>query len=219
MGEVEKSSYYCFARQRGPQGVNAFKTVWTTLEWVVRIFIVFKKQGVISSWTILELVGIKVKFSSIIKLLVSTSLQFTFLLSAVFIWIGVFFLEKTVQESGLYLYLSGNWEFSDSAMWQNYSLNCSQFPAQQVFIVSTSWHFPVTNTGTSILLQKTRTQGLVHRFNWEKQLLNHRPDFSSASHLGPMKRKPRCSLFSMNRQFKSAYLLPPSPAPIIKAST
>ena len=104
-------------------------------------------------------------------------------------------------------------------MWQNYSLNCSQFPVQQLFFVSTSWHFPVTNSGTSILLQKTRTQGLVHRFNWRKQLLNLRPDFSSASHLGPMKRKPRCSLFSMNRQFKSAYLLPPSPAPIIKAST
>ena len=46
--------------------------------------------------------------------------------------------KKTVQESGLYLYLSGNWEFGDSAMWQNYSLNCSQFPAQQLFFVSTS---------------------------------------------------------------------------------
>ena len=38
---------------------------------------------------------------------------------------------KTTQEclSGLYLYLAGNWEFSDSAMWQKYSLNCYQFPS------------------------------------------------------------------------------------------
>ena len=53
----------------------------------MRSFIVFKEQGVISSWTILGLVGIKVKFqASSISLLVSTSLGSVFLWSAVFVW-------------------------------------------------------------------------------------------------------------------------------------
>ena len=56
--------------------------------------------------------------ASIISLLVSASLGSTFLQSAVFIWRGV---------SGLYLYLSGNWEISDSAVWQSYRLQCYQF--------------------------------------------------------------------------------------------
>ena len=47
LGEVEKSSFYCFARQRGPQWANALNTMWPILEGVVRSVIVFKEQGVI----------------------------------------------------------------------------------------------------------------------------------------------------------------------------
>ena len=61
MGEVEKSSFYCFARQREPQWANALKAVWPTLEGVVRSLTVFKEQSVISLWTVLELACIKVK--------------------------------------------------------------------------------------------------------------------------------------------------------------
>ena len=32
LGEVEKSSFYCFARQRAPQLAKALKTVCPTLE-------------------------------------------------------------------------------------------------------------------------------------------------------------------------------------------
>ena len=66
LGEVKRCSFYCFARQRGPQWANALKTMWSTLEGVVRSFIVFKEQGVISSWTILGLLCLclKVKFQA-----------------------------------------------------------------------------------------------------------------------------------------------------------
>ena len=58
--------------------------------------------------------------SSIISLLVATSLGSVFLWSAVSIWRGLL-PAKATQEcvSGLYLELSGNWEFSDSAKGQN----------------------------------------------------------------------------------------------------
>ena len=55
LGEVEKSSFYCFPRHRGPQWANALKTMWPILVGVVRSFTVFKGQGTISSWTVLEL--------------------------------------------------------------------------------------------------------------------------------------------------------------------
>ena len=59
LGEVDKSSFNFFARLRGPQWTNALKILRSTLEGVVRSF---KEQGMISSCTILGLVGIKVKF-------------------------------------------------------------------------------------------------------------------------------------------------------------
>ena len=61
---AEKSSFNFFARQRGPQWANALKTVWPTLQGVVRSFIVFREQDVINSWPVLGLVGIKVKFQA-----------------------------------------------------------------------------------------------------------------------------------------------------------
>lgn len=64
LGEVEKSGFYCFAQQRGPQWANAPKTVWPTLEQVVS-FTVFREQAVVSSWTILGLVGFKLKFHAL----------------------------------------------------------------------------------------------------------------------------------------------------------
>ena len=52
---------------------------------------------------------------------------------------------KTTQEcvSSLYLYLSGNWEFGGgSAMWQNYSLNCYQFPSPTALLCFYIFTFP-----------------------------------------------------------------------------
>ena len=60
LGEVEKRSFYCFARQRGPQWANALKTVWPRLEGEVKSLIVFKEQRVISSWTFFWWVGCEV---------------------------------------------------------------------------------------------------------------------------------------------------------------
>ena len=48
----------------GPQWTNVLKTVWATPEWVVRDFLVFKEQCLMSLQTILKLVGIKVKFEA-----------------------------------------------------------------------------------------------------------------------------------------------------------
>ena len=56
-GWVEKTSFYCFARQRGPLLANACKTVCPALEGVVKSLIMFKEQGVVSSWTFFWLVG------------------------------------------------------------------------------------------------------------------------------------------------------------------
>ena len=53
-----------FARQRGPQWADALKTMWPTLEGVVRSFIVFREQDVVISWPVLGLAGIKVKFQA-----------------------------------------------------------------------------------------------------------------------------------------------------------
>ena len=63
-GWSRKSSFYCFARQREPQWVSVIKTMWPTVEGVVRSLIVAREQGVISSWTVLGLVDIKVKFQA-----------------------------------------------------------------------------------------------------------------------------------------------------------
>ena len=55
IGEVEKSSFDCFARLRRPQRANAIKAMGPTLEWVMRSFIMFKEVGrdqlMDSSWT------------------------------------------------------------------------------------------------------------------------------------------------------------------------
>ena len=49
---------------KGPRWSNALQTMGPTLEGIVSSFIMFKEQGVISSWTVLVLVGIKVKFQA-----------------------------------------------------------------------------------------------------------------------------------------------------------
>ena len=38
--------------------------------------------------------------------------------------------------SGLYLCLSGKWAFSNSSVWQNYSLSCYQFPSPTAILSS-----------------------------------------------------------------------------------
>ena len=64
---------------------------------------------------------------------------------------------KTTSEcvSGLYLYLSGNWDFSVSALWQNYSLNCYQFPSSPAILCVCVSTFP----NHQLLSQPFETQG------------------------------------------------------------
>lgn len=62
--EVEKSTFYHFARHRRPQWAHAIKTVWPTPKDVVRSLTAFREQGGISLWTVLWLVGIKVEFQA-----------------------------------------------------------------------------------------------------------------------------------------------------------
>ena len=52
----------------------------------------------------------------------------------------------------------------ESAMWQNYTLSCYQFPPLQLFFVSASSHFSIINSWVSISLQTTKTQKLVPGF-------------------------------------------------------
>ena len=52
LGEVEKSSFYCFAWEKGLQGANSLQTIWPTQEEVVNSFIMSREQSVISSWTV-----------------------------------------------------------------------------------------------------------------------------------------------------------------------
>ena len=58
LGEVEKCSFYCFTRQRGYCSQDCV----THPVGVARSFILFKEQGVMSSWPILVLVGTKMRF-------------------------------------------------------------------------------------------------------------------------------------------------------------
>ena len=145
MGDVEKSSFYCFARQRGPQWANALKTVRPTLEGVVRSYSV-QGAGCNQLMDNSRIGWHQGEVSSIVNLLVPTSLGSMWLWSAVFIW-WVSFLYKQLRnvcQAFICVFL-GNWEFPDSAMWQNYSLNCYQFPSPTA-IVSTSSHLPIIHS-------------------------------------------------------------------------
>ena len=76
-------------------------------------FVVFKEQGVISSWMVLRLVDDQGEVSGIISLLVSTSLGFVFLCQQLSSGGGGAASCKNNLEcvSGLYLDISGNREF------------------------------------------------------------------------------------------------------------
>ena len=80
----------------------------------MRSFIVFEGQGVTSSWTVLGLVGIRMKFKDHQPSSFHQS-RVCVLWSAVFIWRGS---ASCKSNSGLCarLYVSGNWEFVGSAM-------------------------------------------------------------------------------------------------------
>ena len=64
---------------------------------------------------------------------------------------------KTTSEcvSGLYLYLSENWELGDSAVWWIYSLNCYQFPGPTAILCFCISTFP----NHQLLCQPFETQG------------------------------------------------------------
>ena len=82
LGEVQESSFYCFARRRGPQGANLPRDCVTQPGGhSEEEFVVFKEQGVISSWMVLRLVDDQGEVSGIISLLVSASLGLCFCVS------------------------------------------------------------------------------------------------------------------------------------------
>ena len=82
------------------------------------------------------------EISSNINLLVSTSVGFMFLWSAVFIWWRSACSKNNLGTYVRPLYLSGNCEFSDSAMWQIYSLNCYPFPSPTAILCFYIFTFP-----------------------------------------------------------------------------
>ena len=96
---------------------------------LVSSFTVFKEQCVTNSWTILGLVGIKVKFqaSSIFRFQSVQSLCFHG--QQVFIWNWSASCKNNLAMCVMPLYISEKQEFSVSAMWLNSNLNCYQFPS------------------------------------------------------------------------------------------
>ena len=73
---------------------------------------------------------------------------------------------KTTQEcvSDFYLYLSGNWEFSDSAAWLVYSLNCFQFPSLRAIL----YFYIITFPNHYFLSQPLETQGRPGRLKQKR---------------------------------------------------
>ena len=67
--------------------------------------------------------------------------------------------------SGIYFYLSGNGSLVIVLCGRIIVYIVTSSLTQQLFIVPTSSHFPITKSWVSILLQKTRTKGLVYGFS------------------------------------------------------
>ena len=65
---------------------------------------------------------------------------------------------------GLYLYLSGNWEFSDSAMQRNYCLNCYQFLSPTVILCFYTFTFPTHSLLSQHFTSKDKDTGACTRF-------------------------------------------------------
>ena len=82
---------------------------------------------------------------------------------------------------GLYLYLSGNWELGDSAMWKNYSLNCYQSDKAMALQSSTlAWNIPWTESLVGCSPWGRRDQTLLSDFTFtfhchalEKEMATH----------------------------------------------
>ena len=71
-------------------------------------------------------IGITNGISNTVNLLVSASPGSMLLWLTFFIWRGCASCKNNLEMCVRGLCLSGNWQFGDSVMWQNYSLNCYQ---------------------------------------------------------------------------------------------
>ena len=71
-------------------------------------------------------IGIMNGISNTVNLLVSASPGSMLLWLVFFIWRGSASCKNNLGMCVRGLCLSGNWQFGDSVMWQNYSLNCYQ---------------------------------------------------------------------------------------------
>lgn len=151
---------------------------------VVRSFIVFKEQGVISWWRILGLAGTKMKFQA------STIFWFQPLLGSMSLWSAVFILwwstsckkqlSNVFQALCVYVYIHTKdiykYIYRYIYIFQGTGslgiLLCGRIIVkivthplpQQLFFVSTSSHYPIINSWVSLLLQKQGHRGLYMVF-------------------------------------------------------
>ena len=86
--------------------------------------------------------GITNRISNTVNLLVSTSPGSMFLWLAFFIWRGSASCKNNLGMCVRRLCLSGNWQFGDSVMWRNYSLNCYQFLSPTAILCFYIFTFP-----------------------------------------------------------------------------
>ena len=69
---------------------------------------------------------------------------------------------KTIKGCVRSLYLSGNCEFGDSAMWQNYSQNCYQFSSPTAILCFYVFTFPNQESLNQCFISVDKDSGVVH---------------------------------------------------------
>ena len=84
-----------------------------------------------------------------------------FLWSAVFIWRGSASY-KTIKECFRSLYLSGNSELGDSALWQNCSRNCYRFSSPTAILCLYIFTFPNQESLSQYFTSVDKDSGVVH---------------------------------------------------------
>lgn len=123
---------------------------------VVRSFIVFKEQGVISWWRILGLVATKMKFQASTIFWFQLLLGWMFLWSAVFVWWWSTSCKKHLAVCvRLFIYIFQGIESLGILLCGIIIVKIvTHSLPQQLFFVSTTSHYPIINSWVSLLLQK-----------------------------------------------------------------
>lgn len=129
---------------------------------VVRSFIVFREQGVITWWRILGLGGTKIKFQASTIFWFQPLLQSMFLWSAVFTWWWSTSCKNNLAMCvSLFIYIfQGTGSLGILLCGKIIVKIVTHSLPQQLFFVSTSSHYPIINSWVSLLLQKQGHRGL-----------------------------------------------------------